>query len=452
VRTILYDLISLGEYAANKALKEKTDAVEVYLQQGSYITVSIEREVINSASSGFETGIGIRLVKNKATGFACSNRLDKEAIMKTIKAAVALAKRSPPEEFDSIPDNVPSNSTKISGLLDPKIEDFSVEKALEHSIILLDDVAEEKRAFCESGGFSASVGQRAIISSEGTAKEEVGNSFSWSIFGFAKDGSFQGPYCYEYGMCIKEKDIDVLKTSQEFKKQTIGDLGKIKVSSQNVKYFLSHELLNTLISSPVLFCASADSIVKNYSHFQNKLETSVTSELLTILDDGTLPENISSSNFDREGWPPSKKTIIEGGIFRNVLTDYKSAEQLGVRPSGNAAGNYRSLPSISSYNLLYDCSNGVPVEELITDVQHGFLVKNFSGEPDLISGDFSLVARGRVIEAGEIKQGTARETIISGNVYELLKNVVAITKEKKVVPGSETPELALVTGIDRVSK
>ncbi|MFW9992260.1 MAG: TldD/PmbA family protein [Candidatus Odinarchaeota archaeon] len=452
MRAILYDLLSLGEYAAKKALERKADIVEIYLQQGSYITVSIEREEISSASSGFETGIGIRVITEKALGFASSNRLDDSSIIEAIDAAIALAQKSPPEEFNSIPPEVPSGSGKIPGLLDRGIENFTVEKALEHSITILDDVTEEKKAYCESGGFSASVGQRAIVSSTGTAKEEVGNNFSWSLFGFAKDNSFQGPYCYEYGMCIKENDINVLKTSQDFKEQALGDLGRVKLGSDDVTFLLNNELLNTLVSGPILFCSSADSIYRNYSRFKGKLGEPVASELLTILDDGTIPENISSSNFDREGWTPERRIIIRDGIFTNVLTDYKSAQQLSVDPSGNAAGSYRSLPSISSYNLIYDCSKGNSRSQIIEDIKNGFLIKNFSGEPDLISGNFSLAVRGRVIEDGEIKQGTVREIIISGNIFELMNNVVAVSKEKKVVPGSETPELVIVSGISRVSK
>lgn len=453
METILYDLISIGENAVRIALeKAKVDLVEIYLQQGSYNTVNIERESINSASTGFETGIGIRVMKNRATGFACSNMLNKKVINSTIKAAVLLAKHSPPEKYGSIPVDVPTNTPRIKGLYDPSIENFTVEMALGKTIELLDELKDENRAFCESGGFAASSGQRVVVSSADTLKDELGSSFSWSIYGFGRDGSQQGPYCSEYGMCINEKEIDVIKTGREFKKQVIGDLGKAKIGNEKVEFVLNHDLLHALVSYPVLFSSNADNIVKGFSKFKNKRKELVTSELLTINDDGTIPGNIASSEFDREGWSLSKRTILKKGVFNDVLTDYRSAQQLDIEPTGNASGYYRTLPGISCHNLLYDTSKGTAKDHILADIKNGFLIKSFSGEPDLISGDFSLAVRGRSIENGEIKKGTAREIIITGNIYDVINQIEDISKEKKIVPASETPEITKITGINRVIK
>jgi len=440
-------LVSIGEHAVQVALKNvKADTVEVYLQQGSYITVNIERESISSASTGFESGIGIRVVKNRATGFACSNILNKRVIQSTIKAAVSLANHSPAEKFNSIPDNVPTNTPKITGLYDPEIENFTVEMALGKTIELLDEIKEEKKAFCESGGFAASSGQRVVVSSTGTLKDELSSSFSWSLYGFGRDGQLQGPYTSEFGMCITEKEIDVIKTTREFKKQVLSDIGKSKIGNDRVDFVLNHDLLHALVSYPVLFSSNADNIVKNFSKFRNKLNTRVTSEQLTINDDGTIPGNIASSEFDREGWPLSKRTILDKGVLNEFLTDYRSAQILNIEPTGNASGYYRTLPGISCHNLIYDTSEGIPKEKILADIKNGFLIKSYSGEPDLISGDFSLAVRGKLIKNGEVIDGTIRE-IITGNIYDVMNQIEDISREKKVIPASETPEITKIKGI-----
>ena len=73
------------------------------------------------------------------------------------------------------------------------------------------------------------------------------------------------------------------------------------------------------------------------------------------------------------------------------------------------------------------------VKEIISSIKHGYYVRDVQGahssNPE--SGDFSIVGNPAVlIENGELK-GAINGLMVSGNIYELLRNVVEIASEPR---------------------
>ena len=80
------------------------------------------------------------------------------------------------------------------------------------------------------------------------------------------------------------------------------------------------------------------------------------------------------------------------------------------------------------------------------------VVNRFSGNINSQSGDFSgLVKQASYIENGEIKF-PLKETMISGNVFETLKNILMIGREKRATMISIYTPPVVVKGIRIVSK
>ncbi len=66
-----------------------------------------------------------------------------------------------------------------------------------------------------------------------------------------------------------------------------------------------------------------------------------------------------------------------------------------------------------------------------SEVDNGIYVSRFSGNVNPQSGDFSgLVKQASYVEKGEIKF-PLKETIISGNTFEALRNIVRIGSETR---------------------
>jgi PmbA protein len=104
----------------------------------------------------------------------------------------------------------------------------------------------------------------------------------------------------------------------------------------------------------------------------------------------------------------------------------------GRESSAHASGNTRSPPSIHPTNFMVEPGTE-GFEDIVKDIRKGILVTRFSGFPSMVSGDFSGVVKGGwLIENGELVKPVI-ETMIAGNMFELLNNVSALSRERKKV-------------------
>ncbi len=74
---------------------------------------------------------------------------------------------------------------------------------------------------------------------------------------------------------------------------------------------------------------------KNYQFFLTKWERKIAEDFVKIVDDGTIPGKRGSINFDDEGNPTEKTTIVNNGILTSYLHDRISAKYYKVNPTGN---------------------------------------------------------------------------------------------------------------------
>ncbi|MHA2067299.1 MAG: TldD/PmbA family protein, partial [Candidatus Thorarchaeota archaeon] len=81
--------------------------------------------------------------------------------------------------------------------------------------------------------------------------------------------------------------------------------------------------------------SEADEVVKERSFLTGMVGKRVGSDLVTMVDDGTLPGRLGSFPYDSEGTPATKTFIIEDGIFRGYMHTLETAAIMGVDPTGN---------------------------------------------------------------------------------------------------------------------
>ena len=158
---------------------------------------------------------------------------------------------------------------------------------------------------------------------------------------------------------------------------------------------------------------------------------------ITLIDDGTLDGCIGSAPYDGEGVPHRRNVLIEQGVLKGYLYDLKTAAQSGLESTGNGARGLFGPPHPEPTNLIL-APGGMPLAEIIAGIDHGLLVQDLLGlgQGNIISGAFSnplgLAFR---IEHGEIV-GRVKNVSIAGNVYELLRDVAAVSRETLWVYGN----------------
>ena len=97
----------------------------------------------------------------------------------------------------------------------------------------------------------------------------------------------------------------------------------------------------------------ADFIRRETSSFTKKMGSKIASDLVTIVDDGSIPGLRGSMAFDDEGTETKRTVLIEEGVMTGVMADVVNAEILGIEPTGNGRReSFASLPLPTMTNTI----------------------------------------------------------------------------------------------------
>jgi PmbA protein len=185
-------------------------------------------------------------------------------------------------------------------------------------------------------------------------------------------------------------------------------------------------------------------VLEKASPWSDRRGTPVTSSALTLSQH---PERGPfSCPFDDEGTPTRPLVFIQNGVLQAFYTDRTLGRLLGQGTTGNGfRPNLSSYPSPGLFNLLVEPGQQ-SLTDLITSLKFGLVVDQVLGGSAGISGDFSInVDLGYRIEQGQII-GRVKDTMVSGNVYTALKNLVELGSDAFWNGACYTPSL-IVEGL-----
>jgi PmbA protein len=172
-------------------------------------------------------------------------------------------------------------------------------------------------------------------------------------------------------------------------------------------------------------------VAKGVSPLIGKIGQSILDERITIIDDCQHEQGLFSSPVDDEGIRGQKTMIVEKGVLKNYITDLNSAEQLGLQCTGNGfralpfehTRHYRTPVEVCISNLILEPGN-ISYEDMLKEIKTGIEVHHITGIllGNLTNGDFSgNLELAYKIQNGK-RVGRIRDTMISGNFYQLFKN------------------------------
>lgn len=170
---------------------------------------------------------------------------------------------------------------------------------------------------------------------------------------------------------------------------------------------------------------SADEAQKGLSLFANREGEVVAAECVTVMDDPFYPGYRRA--FDDEGVPGKEKAVIEKGVLKTLLHSLKTAKKAGVESTGNGSGS-----RVSPTNF-YIAPGSADYESLVKKLGSGLVITEVTGlhaGVNAISGDFSLLARGFLVEGGKVVRAVDQITV-AGSFFEMLKDVEEVGKDLK---------------------
>ena len=183
----------------------------------------------------------------------------------------------------------------------------------------------------------------------------------------------------------------------------------------------------------------ADFNRKGQSIFSDKIGQRICPEGICVVDDGTLPWNRGSVNYDDEGVPGEKTYMVKDGILTSYLHDRISAAWYGIQSTGNGRReNFRYNP-IPRMRATYMENGNADPEGIISTVKQGVYVDEFSnGQVKIGEGDFTFfVKSGYLIENGRLTS-PVKDINIIGNGPQALADIVAVGNDLKIDNGTWT--------------
>jgi PmbA protein len=421
-----------------RARRGGADAAEVFATAREEARVELETDDVARALTHDEESFGIRVRARGSTGFSATNDLSPEALDRAVEAALELARVSPADTYDELP--APRRLEPVAGLRDAALEELDIEVVGRLCGELAARTRElDARARIDSGSVCVAGLCRTIASSTGMEAFERSTDASVVLFGMAVEGERVGSFDHVYEQVRARKDLDeaLAATPERFVHKVVSALGAGPGESFRGTLVLTPEAVADFLLPLLTAALSAQAVRTGRSPLAGKRGERIFSPAFGLTDDGTRPGQPGSAEFDREGLPHRRLSLVEGGVVREYLfnTREANAAERGEGSTGHASGGARGAPGIGTTNLVVEAGE-TEEARLLEAVERGILLSRFSGNSDPVSGDFSGVAKGSfLLRRGEPPR-SIQETLISGNVYEMLAHVSDVGRERRRIDGN----------------
>jgi TldD protein len=178
---------------------------------------------------------------------------------------------------------------------------------------------------------------------------------------------------------------------------------------------------------------------KGVSAFAGRLGQKVASELVTVVDDGTIPNRRGSLNVDDEGTPTGRTVLIERGVLQGYMQDKLNARLMGMQPTGNGRRESYAYPPMPRMTNTFMLAGQEDPRDIVRSVRHGLYAVAFGGgQVDITSGKFVFSAsEAYLIEDGRVTVPVKGATLI-GNGPQALTRVSRVGRDLQLDEGIGT--------------
>ncbi|GAB6072799.1 metallopeptidase TldD-related protein [Venenivibrio stagnispumantis] len=395
---------------------------EIYYQKVSKLKAESNDFQLESITTSDDIEFSIRVLNNKAQGFAYSSSFTEEAIKDTINKAKELSKITSPDDGNIIIDKLQETEkieyfdTFTASLppLDKAINAIELERITKS----LDDRIKKVR----SSTFIENIYETYLINSNNVEIKEKGTIYTAMVSAVAEENG-DSQIVWQYKATRFLQDLDLNKLAKDAVYHAVSLLNAKPLTTRKIAVyfppFAFAELLDTFSSA-----FTADALIKGKTLFANKENTIVASDVVNIIDNGRLPKGLATSSYDAEGIPKGKTVLIQNGIFKGFLHNLYTAKKLNTKSTGNAVRNgVKSLPSVGITNFYLEPTD-TDIKEMMKNYDEILYVIDMMGlhTADPISGEFSLGISGILFSKGEKVQAVSGMTI-ADNFINLLNKI-----------------------------
>jgi PmbA protein len=422
----------LANLVMEHALKAGAQQVAVRIYESRRNNIEMRDQNIDSLKESNQSGLSIDLYVDKKYSSNSTNRLKKDELFKFIDEAIVATRFLAEDEFRQLPD--PSlyykGEQKDLNLFDPKMDGVDARTKIDLATVALNEAyKKDERIISVSSNYNDGISTDVMVTSNGfkgnSAYTWVGLSVSVSL---KTETGRPSDYWYENAIFMdKLPKNDIGKKAME---RAIQKINPRKIASGKYTVIIENRVAGNLLY-PVFQALNGSSIYQKQSFLAGKAGQKIASELLTVVDDPSIPSAPGSRLYDEEGLAVVKRPVIEKGILKGYYIDNYYGRKLGMQPTSGSNGN-----------IIFETGNRNQ-QEMMSTLKKGILITGFiGGNCNGSTGDFSYGIEGYLVENGKIVQ-PVNEMNISGNMSQFWFNLTELGNDIRESDPFRIPSIML---------
>lgn len=420
------------------------DSAEVFQVSSSRTPVQFEGNRLKQIQTKESIVTALRLVKNGRVGFAqASGKIEPEEL---VKMALDTSQFGYEVNF-AFPGGQAYGEVEV---YDPAVMKISIDSMVALGENIIKAVCDNTPGVVCEGSVSRGTATFSIANTSGAfARYERTNS-SISIDGMlVKDGDIL--YVGDIQSSCHPVSNEEPLIREIIKQLDLASNSAVIKSGAFPVIFTPFGVSGALIA-PLTSALNGKMVLDGASPLRDKQGLKVLDSQFTLSDDPTVPFQPGSTPFDDEGISTRKNILLDHGTVSQFYYDLHTAALAGTASTGNGNRN-GGMPSPAPHALVIN-GGAVSPQDMISGIKEGLVIEQLMGaeQGNILNGDFSgNVLLGYKIEDGRII-GRVKDTMVFGNVYQLLKEIRALGNDSRWIGGYVCTPSICCPGISVSSK
>jgi len=416
-----------------KARKQAEEA-EVFTASVEETHVQFETNRLKHIQSKQTRSVALRIIKEGRIGYAVTTEMgDSQSL---VNNAVETAHFGMLAKF-----GFPSLTSYLQiDVFDPTVEPISIEKMVRLGEEVIATVTKHTPGILCEGGVTKGIISIRLLNSRGGQADYRKSIFSLGIEGNLIRGTDMLFVGESESSCHPISESKTISDSMLWQLEMAKEQASSPTKSLPV-IFTPHAVAGAIMPS-LMAAFNGKIVLQGASPIGSKVGQQIFDKKLKLWDDATIIYRPQSRPCDDEGVLSQRTPLIEEGIVAGFLYDLQTAALAKTKSTGNGARN-GGLPTPSPSAFVIALGNAT-FDEMVGDIKEGLVIEQLMGaeQGNILGGDFSgNVLLGYKVENGKIV-GRVKDTMVSGNIYHVLKDIAAIGNEAKWVGGFlQTPPI-----------
>jgi TldD protein len=432
---------ALAERLLGAALGSGGDYADLYFEHTSGADFVLEDGRVRTVGRGVTLGLGVRVLRGDATGYAYTEELAEDRMLEAARTAAQIAASG------AAPGPIAVKPVPLQDRY--PVAEPSLSRAGADKVALLRRADAAARAFDPRiVRVAASLVERwrevLVVTSDGHLARDRQPMIRFGVDVVAEEGAQrQGGRSGGAGRFGMEFFVRPGQSPEEHGREAarlaIGMLHAVAAPAGPMEVVLGAGESGILLHEAVGHGLEADFNRKRTSNYTDQIGKQVASPLCTMVDDGTVANARGSINVDDEGNEGKRNVLIEDGILVGYMQDRLSSKHFGTTPSGNGRReSFRHEPLPRMTNTYLTPGNDDP-EDIIKSVSRGIYAKRFAGgQVNISNGDFVFaLTESYLIEDGKLTAPLKGVNLI-GNGPDVLRKVTMLGSDYELSEGTWT--------------